>query len=70
MVTSSTSAPVATGYELVFVPYGAGGRHAFPCSAHGVVDLDALTDRIRNNYLLVRTLVGREFAAPRVVPQP
>lgn len=55
-----------SGYELVFMSYRAGFRFAFPCSALGVVDLDALTDKLRNDYLLVRTLVGRDFHAPRV----
>ena len=69
MDTSSARPPSPPGFELVFLPYRTGFRFAFPCSALGVVDLDTLTDKLRNDYLLVRTLVGRDFGAPRVVPQ-
>ena len=40
----------------------------FPCDERGCVDLDALSDRARNQYLYARAMVGREVAAPRVVP--
>jgi hypothetical protein len=69
MGTNSGARPSSSGYELVFVPYRPGFHFAFPCSALGVVDLDALTDKLRNDYLLARTLVGRDFGAPQVVPQ-
>lgn len=69
MVPSSVPAPCSSAYELVYLPYGQGSRFAFPCSALGVVDLDTLSDRLKNDYLLVRALVGRDFDAPRVVPQ-
>ena len=39
---------------------------AFPCDAHGRVDLDHLTERARDNYLFARAMVGREYAAPSV----
>jgi hypothetical protein len=39
----------------------------FPCDARGRVDLDALSERARINYLYARAMVGREVAAPRVV---
>jgi len=39
---------------------------AFPCDAIGQVDLDALSERGRNNYLFARAMVGREFAVPDV----
>jgi hypothetical protein len=42
---------------------------AFPCDAEGRVDMDALSDRARSNYLFARTAVGREFAAPAVKVQ-
>ena len=42
---------------------------AFPCDAEGRVDMDALSDRARCNYLFARTAVGREFAAPAVQVQ-
>ena len=39
---------------------------AFPCDAHGRVDMDTLSERARNNYLFARTSVGREFSVPSV----
>ena len=38
----------------------------FPCDAAGHVDMDALSDRARHNYLYARTVIGREFGAPIV----
>lgn len=43
---------------------------AFPCDAQGHVDLDALSDRARANYLYARAMVGREYAAPAVQEPP
>ena len=39
---------------------------AFPCDAEGRVDLDAMSDRVRNTYFYARTVIGREFAVPTV----
>ena len=36
--------------------------------ASGTVDLNALSDRARTNYLFARALVGREFTCPAVQP--
>lgn len=38
----------------------------FPCDADGRVELDALSDRARDNYLYARAVVGVEFAYPKV----
>lgn len=38
----------------------------FPCDAAGRVNLDALSDAARHNYLFARAVVGREFHEPRV----
>jgi len=38
----------------------------FPCDCEGHVDLDALSDRARANYLFARAMVGREYARPAV----
>jgi hypothetical protein len=52
-------------YELRFVNlFDAGRAYAFPCDAKGCVDIDALGDAIRTNYLYARTVIGREFATP------
>jgi len=40
----------------------------FPCDARGRVDLDALSERARIDYLYARAMIGREVAAPRVTP--
>ena len=50
-------------FSSLFKP---GRALAFPCDAQGHVDLDALTERARNNYLYARATVGREHCAPRV----
>jgi hypothetical protein len=41
---------------------------AFPCDERGRVDLDALSDRTRNNYLFARAVIGREFFWPEIEP--
>jgi hypothetical protein len=46
--------------------YHAGRDFAFPCDRHGNVDLDAMSQRIRNNYLYARAMVGRELLWPTV----
>jgi hypothetical protein len=55
-------------YQLRFQSLFQEGRaYAFPCDSCGRVDMDALSDRARNNYLYARTVVGREFAMPAVL---
>jgi hypothetical protein len=39
---------------------------AFRCDATGLVNLDALSKRERNNYFRARTLVGRDYAVPQL----
>lgn len=39
----------------------------FPCDALGRIDLDALPERARSNYLYARALVGRDYAMPKVL---
>ncbi len=41
----------------------------FPCDAHGRVDLDTLSERVRIAYFYARTVIGREFAMPAVAPR-
>lgn len=53
--------------ELRFVSlFDLGRGYAFPCDAEGLVDMDALSDRARQNYFYARTCIGREFAHPTV----
>ena len=44
----------------------AGRILSFPCDAQGRVTLDDLSDRVRDNYLFARAVVGRDFAVPVV----
>jgi hypothetical protein len=46
--------------------YHAGRDFAFPCDGQGNVDLNEMTDRIRNNYLYARAMIGRELSWPSV----
>jgi hypothetical protein len=58
-----------THFELRFQSLFDSGRgFAFPCDPKGLVDLDRLSDRARNNYLYARAMVGRELAVPAVRP--
>jgi hypothetical protein len=55
-------------YELRFQSLFHEGRgYSFPCDAHGRVDIDALADKARLNYLYARTVIGREVATPLVL---
>ena len=59
----------ALRYEIRYQPLsGRGPELSFPCDAEGHVPLDSLSDRARNNYLYARAVVGREYAAPAVLP--
>jgi hypothetical protein len=54
-------------YELRFQSlFNEGRALAFPCDAEGHVDLDAMSERARNNYYFARTVIGRDFAMPFV----
>lgn len=59
--------PVVASYELVFSAIHGGRSFAFPCDCTGKVELNALSERARDNYLMARTLVGRDFHAPTVL---
>ena len=55
-------------FELRFQSlFNTGRALAFPCDHDGAVDLDALSERARNNFFYAKTLVGRDFAVPEVV---
>jgi hypothetical protein len=54
-------------FELRFRSLSDHGRgFAFPCDPQGHVDLDHMSERLRNNYFYARAMVGRELAAPDV----
>ena len=55
-------------YEVRFQSlFDAGRAFIFPCDERGQVDLDALSERARNNYFYARAVVGRDFAPPSVL---
>ena len=65
----SPSMPVqqSPAYELRFQSlFDEGRAFAFPCDETGHVDMDALSERARHNYLYARTVIGREFSMPAV----
>ena len=54
-------------FELRFQSLFDSGRgFAFPCDPSGWVDLDRMSERVRNNYLYARAMVGRELWVPAV----
>ncbi|MEJ6024095.1 hypothetical protein [Ramlibacter sp. PS4R-6] len=59
----TASAPFQLCFRSLF---NAGRGYAFPCDRQGRVDMDALTDRARANYLYARAMVGRELSVPSV----
>ena len=63
----SPSMPAETAFEIRFQSLFHEGRAlAFPCDACGAVDLDAMGDKARCNYLFARGMIGREYAMPVV----
>jgi hypothetical protein len=67
-MTHSTPSPSTHGpasVELRFV-HRSNDRKSltFPCDAAGRVNMDALDDRTRNDYLFARALVGRDYEFP------
>jgi hypothetical protein len=67
-MNDSTSASLGTnGYELRFQSlFDEGRAYSFPCDVSGHVNMDALSERARTNYLYARAVVGREFSLPAV----
>jgi hypothetical protein len=64
-------AEIDSGYEVWFRSLASEGRAlGFPCDAQGRVVLDALSERVRNDYLYARALVGWAFGLPEVVLRP
>lgn len=53
-------------HEIRFQSLYRGRGLCFPCDEQGRVELDALSDRARENYLYARAVVGVEFAHPKV----
>ncbi len=57
----------ANHYELRFKSlFDEGRAYSFPCDVSGAVNMDALSERARNNYFYARAVVGRELSVPAV----
>lgn len=56
-------APTARAFHVRYASLFCPGRSlAFPCDATGWVDLQALPEHARDNYLIARALVGRDYS--------
>lgn len=67
MLQISSKQPLAV-FEVRYQSLLDEGRAlAFPCDSEGRVNLDALCDRTKNNYLFARGMIGRHYATPRVL---
>lgn len=54
-------------HELRFASRHNPGRgFVVPCDETGHVDMDSLTERLRNAYLGARAMIGREYLYPTV----
>jgi hypothetical protein len=63
----NTTSMTCADFEICFDDLFHFGRSlAFPCDRQGHVDLDALSERAKANYLYARAMVGRKFSAPAV----
>ena len=71
MGSPSTDSSPAVRYELRFQWLSNTGRaYVFPCDADGNVNIDALSNNARMNYLHARTAVGRDLSCPSVIASP
>ena len=69
MRTTAINKQSPTEYELRFRSLFDQGRgYSFPCDLSGRVDIDSLSDCARRNYFFARTVIGREFYMPAVLP--
>lgn len=67
MTSTTASMHIECVHELRFRSLRQqGAAMVFPCDATGKVDLNALSDRARNDYLFARAVAGRDFAFPVV----
>ena len=63
----STHSPAGTRYELRFQSlYHSGRALSFPCDSEGHVQLDTLSEKVRQNYLDALAGVGHTYALPVV----
>ena len=66
-MAQSASMPFKPEFEVHFCSLlRRGFELIFPCDREGRVNLDALSDRAKTDYLFARAMVGREYAKPAV----
>jgi hypothetical protein len=66
-MTQTASLPLQSEFEVRFGSLLRRGIELiFPCDREGRVDLDALSERAKTNYLFARAMVGREYCKPAV----
>ncbi len=66
-MAQTASMTLQTEFEVHFRSlFRRGFELIFPCDREGRVDLDALSERARTNYLFARAMVGREYENPAV----
>jgi hypothetical protein len=64
-------APAACAYLLRFLSRDDRGQDVtVPCDEAGNVDMNALTEHLRNTYLGARAMVGRDYLCPTVQTAP
>jgi hypothetical protein len=64
---NTPTAGIEQSFEIRFTNlYDAARAYSFPCDAQGHVDLDALSEQARENYLFARAMVGRDYSLPCV----
>ena len=63
--------PATCAHLLRFMSlYDLGRGISIPCDEMGNVDMDSLTERLRNAYIGARAMVGREYSCPTVQTAP
>ena len=68
MPATTFAQTLASNFELRFESLFNPGRGlVFPCDERGQVELDALSERSRQNYFYARAVIGREYAVPAVM---
>jgi len=65
MQDEAPTSPQPGRYTLFFRSILLAGRgYAFPCNAEGRVELQAMSTRLRQNYLYAKARVGLELLSP------
>ena len=66
-MAQTSSMPDVPEFEVHFrALFRKGFELVFPCDPDGHVDLDALSDRAKANYLFARATMGREYSMPEL----